>query len=218
METAPEETVEALATLVAEYPHGRVPRELRRRQILAVATDLFIGRGFVSASMDEVARRAGVSKPVIYELVGSKEQLFHEVVAAEVARLAARVTDAVNAEPDQTQKLRCGTLAFFRFIGERRAAWRALMALPEARVTAELAEARRVHARSVASLLARGAAETGAEVDAMTLDAAAHAINGATEALALWWNDHPEVTAEALAELVTQLVAPGLLAIAGTPK
>jgi AcrR family transcriptional regulator len=218
VETSAEETVEALATLVAEYPHGRVPRELRRRQLLAVATDLFIGRGFVSASMDEVARRAGVSKPVIYELVGSKEHLFHEVVMAEVARLAARVQDAVNAEPDQTQKLRSGTLAFFRFIGERRAAWRALMAMPEAPITAELAEARRVHARSVAALLARGAEEAGAVVDAMTLDAVAHAINGATEALALWWNDHPEMTPEALAEIVTQLVAPGLLAVANPPR
>jgi AcrR family transcriptional regulator len=207
-----QETPEFIAGLVARHAHGRVPRELRRRQILAVATELFIGRGFIGASMEEIARRAGVTKPVVYELVGSKEQLFHEVVMAEVARLAARVEAAVNAEPDQTLKLRCGTLAFFLFIGERRAAWRALMAMPEAPITAELAAARRIHARSVAALLARGASETGVEVDPLVLEATAHAINGATEALAHWWNDHPEVTPDALADLVTQLVAPGLLA------
>lgn len=206
------ETAEYLATLVAEHAHGRVPRELRRRQVLAVATELFIDRGFLSASMDEIARRVGVSKPVVYELVGSKEALFHEVVQAEIARLGERVEAAVNAEPDPTEKLRAGTLAFFRFISERRAAWRSLMAMPEASMTSEMAGARRVHARLVASLLMRSAAESGIDADPIVIDAVAHAINGASEALALWWHAHPELSAEALAEIATQLVAPGLLA------
>lgn len=213
----PLETPDSLAALVAEHRHGRVPRELRRRQILAVATELFVGRGFAATFMDEVAKGAGVTKPIVYELVGSKEQLFHEVVTAEVVRLATRVEAAVSAEPDQTQRLRAGTLAFFQFIGERRAAWRSLMALSEAPVTAELGEARRFHARSVARLLSQGALESGAAVDPMILDAAAYAINGATEALALWWNDHPEAAPEALADLVTGLVAPGLLMLASAP-
>jgi AcrR family transcriptional regulator len=207
------ENREALAALVAEYGHGRVPKELRRRQILGVATDLFIESGFSSVSMDEIARRVGVSKPVVYDAFGSKEELFHEVVAGEVRRLGARVEAAVDAEPDPTQKLRSGTLAFFRFIGERRAAWRALMAYPEAPMSIEIAGARRTHARTVATLLARAAVETGKPVEPIILDAVAHAINGANEALALWWHEHPEFTPEALSEIVTQLVAPGLLAL-----
>lgn len=207
----PPEDPGELAALVAEYPHGRVPRELRRRQIVAVATELFVGRGFASASMDELARRVGVSKPVVYDLVGSKEELFHEIVTAEAARLAQRVQAAVDSEPDIALRLRAGTLAFFQFIGERRAAWRSLMALSDAPITAELARARRFQADAVASLLSKGAAETGVVLDPAVVSATAHAINGAIEALALWWHDHPDASPEALADLATDLVAPGLV-------
>jgi AcrR family transcriptional regulator len=208
------EDPEDLAVLVAQYPHGRVPRELRRRQIVAVATELFVGLGFASASMDELARRVGVSKPVVYDLVGSKDELFHEIVTAESARLAGRVKAAVESEPELALRLRAGTLAFFRFIGERRAAWRSLMALSDTPITAELAYARRFHAEVVASLLADGAGELGAVFDSAVIAATAHAINGAIEALALWWHDHPETSPEALADLLTTLVAPGLVALA----
>ncbi|MBM4363784.1 MAG: helix-turn-helix transcriptional regulator, partial [Deltaproteobacteria bacterium] len=102
---------------VAAYPHGRVPREVRRRQVVALAEELFGERGFQAASMDELARRAGVSKPVIYDLVGSKEELFHEVLARESAELAARVEAAVEGEAVREQKLHAGALAFFRFAG-----------------------------------------------------------------------------------------------------
>ena len=205
------ETPEALGALVAEYPHGRVPRELRRRQVIAVATALFIERGYVGVSMEEVARRAGVTKPVVYDLAGSKDQLFHEIVMAEAQRLAARVQRAVESEPESALKLRAGTLAFFEFIGDRRAAWRSLMAQPEAPLTTQMAGARRFHAGSVASLLAKASVESGRAVSPLVLDALAHAINGATEALALWWNDHPELTPEQLADLTHRLVGPGLL-------
>ncbi|HVU06048.1 MAG TPA: TetR/AcrR family transcriptional regulator [Polyangiaceae bacterium] len=198
-----------LASLVGAYPHGRVPRELRRRQILAVATEAFAERGFAGTSMDEIGRRVGVSKPVLYDLVGSKEQLFHEVVSVETSQMAARVQAAVLAEPDPSTKMRAGSLAFFRFIQER-PAWRALVALSDGPVSTELAAARRYHARSVASLIAQGAAETGITLDDSSFDALAHAINGLNEGLALWWNDHLEHTPEALADLATALIGPGL--------
>src|ERR1035441_8763922 len=60
--------------LVANYRTGRVPRAVRSAQLLELADQLFAERGFHAASMDELARRAGVSKPVIYDHFGSKEQ------------------------------------------------------------------------------------------------------------------------------------------------
>lgn len=206
-------TVEQLSSAVAQYPHGRVPRGLRRQQVMAVATALFIERGYDATSMDELARRVGVSKPVIYEIVGSKQDLFRDVMAQEAEDLAGRIAKAVEGEPRPEERLRAGALAFFRFVGERRPAWSTLVAAEAVPVAAEIQASRRLHAKLVAGLLARGAADLGGEVDATLIDACAHAINGAFEALALWWSEHPDVTAETLAELLTRMVTPGLVAL-----
>ena len=194
------------------FAHGRVPRDIRRRQVLAVASDLFIERGFAAASMDELAKRAGVSKPVIYDLIGSKEALFGEICAQEATALGTAVQTAVSAEPDPDHKLHAGALAFFRFAEQRRAAWHALLTADAAPVNEELAAARRFHAAAVARMLAEGAAVTGTELDPALADACAHAINGAFEALSVWWKDHPSVSAETLATIASGLVAPGLRA------
>jgi AcrR family transcriptional regulator len=201
-----------LSAEVAEFPHGKVPRALRRRQVLAVATQLFVERGFAESSMDELARRVGVSKPVIYDLVGNKEALFGEVVAHEAEALALAVETAVMRDPaaDAEAKLHAGALAFFRFAENRREAWDTLLSADTAPVNAELAAARRFHAKSVAGLLARGASELGSNIDPRMLDACAQAINGAFEALATWWKDHPTVGAETLAALATGLCSAGL--------
>jgi len=198
---------------VAGFPHGRVPRALRMQQVLAAAEALFVERGYAQSSMDELARRVGVSKPVIYDLVGSKEQLFGALVDAEAQALAAEVGAAVSSGSEPTQRLYAGALAFFRFAERKRAAWDALYTADGAPVSAELKQARRFHAGAIAALLARGAEDLGRPTDPILLDASAQAINGAFEALAEWWKDHPHVTAETLAELATALVARGLLGL-----
>jgi AcrR family transcriptional regulator len=182
-------------------------------QVLAAAEALFVERGYASSSMDELARRVGVSKPVIYDLVGSKEQLFSALVEAEAHALAAEVEGAVTTDTEPTTRLYSGALAFFRFAARRRAAWDALYTADGAPVSAELTQVRRFHARAIAALLARGAEDLGKPTDPLLLDAAAQAINGAFEALAEWWKDHPHVSAETLAELATALVSSGLLGL-----
>jgi AcrR family transcriptional regulator len=206
-----------LQAQVAEFAHGRVPRALRRSQVLAVAAELFTERGF-AASMDELARRVGVSKPVIYDLVGSKEALFGELVAQEAQELSRAVQSAVDAEPEPEKKLYAGALAFFRFAEQRRQAWDSLLTADATPVNAELAAARRFHATQVAAMLARGAADLGGSADLQLIDACAHAINGACEALAHWWKQHPELRAEALAAILTGLVRPGLTAFVEAAK
>jgi AcrR family transcriptional regulator len=210
--------IDRLSARVAEFTHGRVPRDLRRMQVLSVASVLFVERGFAETSMDELARRVGVSKPVIYDLVGSKEALFREIVAQEADNLARAVERAVDAEPNTDNKLYQGALAFFRFAEERRATWDVLLSAETAAVSTELGAARRLQASSVARLLARGAAEGGHPADAVLIDACAHAINGAFEALATWWGEHPTYSAEAVATLATNLVLPGLRALSEGAK
>lgn len=206
-----------LAVLTAEvetYAHGRVPRELRRRQIIAVADALFVERGYQAASMDEVAQRAGVTKPVIYDLFGSKQELFRTVMWRLADELAETLRAAVDAERDPAGRLAAGALAFFTFVRDHRAGWYALLSSDATPMTVEVDEIRRRQTDLVIDMFAEGARLADSHVSQAMLEATAHAVNGAYESLALWWRDHPEVPAEQLAELVTTLVAPGLVALA----
>src|SRR3954454_866046 len=111
---------------VSDYAHGRVPRAVRQRQLLDLAERLFAERGFRGASMDELARRAGVTKPVIYDLVGAKEDLYRRSVTGAADELARRVSIAVAAEDDRAGRLRAGGLAFFGFVADHRDSWAVL--------------------------------------------------------------------------------------------
>src|ERR1700741_2000396 len=95
-----------IAAEVAAYAHGRVPRALRERQVLAAAEELFAEVGFAGASWEEPPRRVGVSKPVVYAHAGSKEQLFRRCVERQARRLAERISDASAGETDPEAQLR----------------------------------------------------------------------------------------------------------------
>lgn len=208
------DTLEAIQAEVETHAHGRVPRELRRRQVLAIAEELFVERGYAGASMDELAGRAGVSKPVIYDLVGSKDAVFEACMAAAADELAVSVAEAVTgAGEDPEARLRAGALAWFEFIGRRRAVWDSLLASQDAPATAAIEAIRIRQDGFVAQELAAGAAADGQPVDLELAGAVAAAMNGAFEALGRWWHDHPDRSAADLAELYTALVLPGLTAM-----
>lgn len=60
-----------------------------RERVAKVARDLFIAHGFEGVSIDEIARRAHVSKPTIYAHFGDKEQLFRHILETACTRLIA---------------------------------------------------------------------------------------------------------------------------------
>ena len=73
---------------------------MRERQLLELAEELFAERGYAGTSMDELCRRAGVTKPVVYELFGSKDGLFRACLEGSASALAEVITDAVRAQSD----------------------------------------------------------------------------------------------------------------------
>jgi AcrR family transcriptional regulator len=199
--------------LVNGYRPGRVPRAVRSEQLLVLADRLFAERGFHAASMDELARRAGVSKPVIYDHFGSKEQLFATCVRRTGEALADRVANAVREESDPQARLRAGSIAYFQFLQDQLQAWIVLFGDEGTRDARFAAEASRIRRRQ-SDLMVRLMAETSgtapshegrARLEAMTL-----AIAGAYESLSLWWHEHPEVPPEELADWLLDLIWPGL--------
>jgi AcrR family transcriptional regulator len=189
---------------IEDFRHGRVPRAVRERQIVELAEDLFSERGYQGASMDELARRAGVTKPVVYELFGSKDGLFRACLERSAERLATVVAEAVRAEDDPEKKVRAGGLAFLRFASDHRVAWELMM---EGRFSDAAAGVRRRQAALVLELLSE---MVPAGVDRRELEVAAHAVNSAYEGVAHWMWEHPDVPAEQLADWTVELLLPGL--------
>jgi AcrR family transcriptional regulator len=186
------------------FRHGRVPRALRERQLVELGEELFAERGFAKASMDELARRAGVTKPVIYELFHSKEGLFRACLEGLALRLAQQIADAARAEQNPEARLRAGGLAFLRFASDNRVAYELLY---EGRFSDAAVSVRKRQATLILELMREMAPE---DVDSRELEVAANAVNSAYEGVAHWMWDHPEADVEELADWTVELLLPGL--------
>jgi AcrR family transcriptional regulator len=186
----------------------RLPREVRERQILDAAVQVFSRHGYHNASMDEVSEAAGVSKPMIYAYLGSKDDLFIACIRREAQRLMELITAAVPAGLAPHERLRRGLLAFFEFITEHRDGW--IVLYRQARVhgtfAGEIAAARERIIVMVAGLLA---SSSGDDTRARAMPIA-HALVGAAEALSDWGLEHPEETPNALATRLMNVIWTGL--------
>jgi AcrR family transcriptional regulator len=94
----------------------RLPRDERRGQLLAAASEVFVDRGYHAAGMDEIADRAGVSKPVLYQHFSSKVELYLAVLARHVDNLVSGVRQALRTTTDNRQRVHAAVQAFFEFI------------------------------------------------------------------------------------------------------
>src|SRR5438067_13435247 len=74
----------------------RMSANERREQLLDIGRNLFAAKGFDGTSVEEIADKAGVSKPVVYEHFGGKEGLYAVVVDREVRRLLERITVSLS--------------------------------------------------------------------------------------------------------------------------
>jgi len=81
----------------ARAPRARMTGTERRQQLIEIAKSLFAERGYDGTSIEEIAQRANVSKPVVYEHFGGKEGLYAVVVDREVRSLLDRIAAALTA-------------------------------------------------------------------------------------------------------------------------
>jgi AcrR family transcriptional regulator len=84
--------------------------------LLVAASEVFVDRGYHAAGMDEIADRAGVSKPVLYQHFSSKLELYLAVLQRHVDNLVSGVRQALRTTTDNRQRLRAAVQAFFDFI------------------------------------------------------------------------------------------------------
>ncbi|KNX39482.1 TetR family transcriptional regulator [Luteipulveratus halotolerans] len=90
----------------------------RREQLITVGRKVFAERGVGSATVEEIAHEAGVTKPLIYEHFGGKEGLYAVVVDREMASMLETIADALSLPGTPRQLLEQTTLAVLDYIEE----------------------------------------------------------------------------------------------------
>jgi AcrR family transcriptional regulator len=93
-----------------------MPRQARRRQLLEAALEVFTARGYHAAAMDEIADRAGVSKPVLYQHFPGKLELYLALLDESVATLTESVGAALRSTTDNRDRVNATFSAYFDYV------------------------------------------------------------------------------------------------------
>src|SRR6195952_4464822 len=110
----------------ASVVRTRLARADRMEQTLLAAHALFAERGYAAVKMDEIAASVGVTKPLLYNYFGNKEQLYISCMERAGDSLTATVAASVAASASPGDALGAGVRAFFAFLDSDRAAWAVL--------------------------------------------------------------------------------------------
>ena len=98
-------------------PRGtRLPRLARRRQLLGAAQEVFVAQGYHAAAMDEIAERAGVSKPVLYQHFPGKLELYVALLDEHAEALVKIVREALESTTDNKLRVQASMQAFYDFV------------------------------------------------------------------------------------------------------
>ncbi|GAB1644894.1 TetR/AcrR family transcriptional regulator [Krasilnikovia sp. MM14-A1259] len=103
---------------------ARLPRSARRKQLLAAAQQIFVAQGYHAAAMDDIAERAGVSKPVLYQHFPGKLELYLALLDVHCDSIIAKVRGAMLATPDNKERVRGAVRAYFDFMDHESEAFR----------------------------------------------------------------------------------------------
>ena len=177
-------------------PRRRLTADERRRAILTAAQDVFAVRGYHGSSIDEIAQAAGISKALIYEHFPSKKDLHVSLLDMHVQELFDRLAGAAATDDPGDVRLRNGLDAFLGWVEEQRGAFR--MVFRDAADPEVSDVVRRVQNQATAAVAALMATEPMAPVASEAarergIRMLAQQLTGGMQALALWWDDNPEV-------------------------
>lgn len=181
---------------------ARLPAPERREQLLTVARQVFARRGFHETSMNDVAKDAGVTKPVLYQHFASKRELYRAVLEDVGQRLQTNVIEAAALATSPRQQVETGLTAYLDFVESDPEGFRVLFtgASREDEEWAGIADGvERSVANGIASLIAvEGMSEAHRQ-------ALARGVVGMAEGMVRFWKNETDLELDQ-AELVRDLV------------
>lgn len=190
----------------------------RRHQLIEVARSLFAERGYEATSIEEIAQRANVSKPVVYEHFGGKEGLYAVVVDREMSALLDGITTSLTKSTNNQSRLRVErvALALLTYVDEHTDGFRILIRDSPASISAGTYSTLLNDAiGQVSSILAGDFSRRG--LDPETAPLYAQALVGSVSMTAQWWLDVREPKKEVVAAHLVNLCWNGLTGLEADP-
>lgn len=187
----------------------RMKREDRERQLLDVAESVFAEHGYQDTTMEIIAAAAGITKPVIYDHFGSKENLLVAVVARARDDLLSSTAAALDALPPHSPAeahFRAGVRSFMQFFEARRGSFRVYMQESAVAVVAgqDIENARQAQAREIAERFS-GNAQIAA-YPMVYREAMAEIMIATNERVASWRLRNPEIDLDTAVEIVMSVL------------
>lgn len=200
---------------VQRAPRARMTGTERRHQLIEVARGLFSERGFDSTSVEEIAQRAGVSKPVVYEHFGGKEGLYAVVVDREMETLLAMITSSLTQNRSRF-RIQQVALALLTYMEDRTEGFRILVrGTPTAGETGKYSSLLTDAISQVEHLLASDFQRR--DRDPALAPLYAQALVGMVTVTAQWWLDVREPSKEVVAAHLVNLCWNGLSHLESNP-
>ena len=192
----------------------RLPRKARRQQQLGAAQEVFVAQGYHAAAMDDIAERAGVSKPVLYQHFPGKHELYLALLDQHADDLVAKVHRALASTSDNKQRVSASVAAYFDFVTGEGEAYRLVFESDLRNDPAVRERVERMTAQCVEAIAQTIAHDTGAgEEEALLLSVG---LSGLAEVGARWWlSSQGRVPRERAVELLARLSWRG---ISGSPR
>jgi len=200
----------------------RLKQAERREQLLAAALEEFGRNGFHQTQMDQVAHAAEVSKALLYQHFGSKEELFAEVTMGIVAELSRRLATAAPVGTASLDRMRAMVQVLFDYATEEPQAWALVVRhLDKPEIEPELTEIReRFGAAFGDLLLAKRRADPSLSATALAVNERrarllVPLVYGSLVSMVSWWLAHPDVTREQAESMAVEFIWLGLDRIRG---
>ncbi len=186
----------------------RLPAQERRAQLIDVGRTVFAKRGYEATSVEELAERADVSKPLIYEHFGGKEGLYAVVVDREMNYVVRRITEAI-ASGSPRQRVEQASLAFLTYVRDYPDGFAVLSQdSPMTAATGRLSSLLNDLADRVGDLFADAFKTAG--YDAKAAPIYAHALVGMVTFVGQWWTGVRKPAVEEVAKHIGALAWMGL--------
>lgn len=193
----------------------RMSAEQRREQLVGVARSVFAERGYEAATVEEIAERAGVSKPVLYQHFGGKEGVYAVVVDREVRTLTSSIGTAFEAERPR-QVAAAAAEAFLTYVEEREEGFRVLLRDAPIGITGgSFASVITAVAERAERSLVAGFSERGFDAEAAPMYAVM--LVGAVALVGEWWLEHPGLHRDEVVAHVMNLLWHGLRGLDPAP-
>ena len=163
----------------------RLPRTARRFQLLGAAREVFVAQGYHAAAMDEIAERAGVSKPVLYQHFPGKLELYLALLDEHTEKLVTSVRQALESTTDNRLRVERSVRVYFDFVHDPSGAHQLVLESDLRSVPAVRERIEDAFAQCVRAIAATIVADTGLPQD--DADLLAVGLVGLAETCSRWW-------------------------------